>query len=284
VSDAPMPMHEEPLQRRTGELGKRVISAIVMGTAAIGAAWLGGIVFLAVWLMAAVLVWWEWTGVIKAVPRPLLIGVGTVALVCMGVALALDAAAIAFVCAVIGGGVAMAAVQERRVWAGAGVFYAALILIPAVMLRDDAGFGLTAIFWLFAVVWAQDTGAYFAGRFFGGPKLAPAISPNKTWSGAAGGMAAGIAAGIAILYLSGAAVRPMHVVVSIAVIASAMLGDLLESWIKRHFGAKDSGALIPGHGGAMDRLDGFVVAATVALAIGLVRGGTDQPAMGLLQW
>ena len=284
MSDAPMPMHEEPLQRRTGELGKRVISAIVMGTAAIGAAWLGGIVFLAVWLMAAVLVWWEWTGVIKAVPRPLLIGVGTVALVCMGVALALDAAAIAFVCAVIGGGVAMAAVQERRVWAGAGVFYAALILIPAVMLRDDAGFGLTAIFWLFAVVWAQDTGAYFAGRFFGGPKLAPAISPNKTWSGAAGGMAAGIAAGIAILYLSGAAVRPMHVVVSIAVIASAMLGDLLESWIKRHFGAKDSGALIPGHGGAMDRLDGFVVAATVALVIGLVRGGTDQPAMGLLQW
>jgi phosphatidate cytidylyltransferase len=284
VSDAQAPLQQEPLQRPAGELGKRVISGIVLGIAAIGSAWIGGIVFLLIWLLAAVAVWWEWTGVIKAAPRPLLAGVGGVALVCMAVALAMDAPAIAFVCAVIGAGVATAAVQERRVWAGAGVIYAALVLIPSVMLREDAGFGLTAILWLFAVVWGQDTGAYFAGRLLGGPKLAPAISPSKTWSGAAGGMIVGVAAGIAVLHFAGAAIRPMLIVVSVSVIASAMLGDLLESWIKRRFGVKDAGALIPGHGGAMDRLDGFVIAAAVALAIGLVRGGTDNPAAGLLLW
>lgn len=278
------PRGSEPLQRPAGELGKRVVSAIVLGIAAIGSAWIGGIVFLLVWLAAAAAVWWEWTGIIKAVPRPLLAGVGGVALVCMALALALDAPAIAFVCAVIGAGVAMAAVQERRVWAGAGVVYAALALIPPVMLRDDAGFGLIAILWLFAVVWAQDTGAYFAGRLFGGPKLAPAISPSKTWSGVAGGMIAGIAAGVLTLLLAKVAFHPMHVVAAVSVIASAMLGDLLESWIKRRFGVKDAGALIPGHGGAMDRLDGFLIAAAVALAIGLARGGTDNPAAGLLLW
>jgi phosphatidate cytidylyltransferase len=284
VSDAQIPQQQEPLPRPAGELGKRVISAVVLGVAAIGTAWIGGIVFLLVWFAAAVATWWEWSGVIKAEPRSVLVGVGVVALSCMAIALALDAPAISFVCAVIGAGVATAAVQDRRPWAGAGVVYAALILIPAVMLREDPRFGLVAIFWLFAVVWGQDTGAYFVGRFLGGPKLAPTISPSKTWSGAAGGMIAGIAAGLAMLHFAGIAIHPMHVVISVVVIASAMLGDLLESWIKRRFGVKDAGTLIPGHGGVMDRLDGFAIAAAVALAIGLVRAGTDNPAAGLFQW
>lgn len=274
----------EPLPRPGSELAKRIVSAVVLGLAALASAWIGGLLFLLVWTAAALAVWWEWTGIIKAEPRPLLIGVGTAAFVGMAAALALDAAAIAFVCAVIGAGVALASVQTGRVWAGAGVIYAAAALIPAVMLRGDPVLGLVAILWLFAVVWAQDTGAYFAGRLIGGPKLAPGISPSKTWSGAAGGLIAGIASGTAVVLLAAVAFHPMHIVIAFGIVIAAMVGDLLESWIKRRFGAKDSGALIPGHGGVMDRLDGFIAAASVALAIGLVRGGTETPAAGLLAW
>ena len=274
----------EPLPRPASELMKRVVSAFVLALAALATAWIGGLPFLLVWTAAAVAVWWEWTGITKAEPRPLVAGVGAAAILCMAVALALDAAAIAFVCAVIGAGVAMASVQTSRTWAGAGVIYAAATLIAAVMLRGDPALGLVAILWLFAVVWAQDTGAYFAGRLIGGPKLAPSISPSKTWSGAAGGTIAGVAAGTMVVLLAAVELRAMHFAIAFVIVVAAMLGDLLESWIKRRFGAKDSGTLIPGHGGVMDRLDGFIIAAAVALAIGLMRGGTGNPAAGLLLW
>ena len=274
----------EPLPRPASELMKRVVSAVVLGLAALATAWVGGLPFLIVWTAAALAVWWEWTGITKAEPRALVVGVGAAAILCMAAALAFDAAAIAFVCAVIGAGVAMASVQTSRAWAGAGVIYAAATLVPAVMLRGDPALGLVAILWLFAVVWAQDTGAYFAGRLIGGPKLAPSISPSKTWSGAAGGTIAGVAAGAMVVLLAAVELRAMHIAIAFVIVVAAMLGDLLESWIKRRFGAKDSGTLIPGHGGVMDRLDGFIIAAAVALAIGLARGGTDNPAAGLLLW
>jgi phosphatidate cytidylyltransferase len=152
------------------------------------------------------------------------------------------------------------------------------------MLRNDAQFGLVAIFWLFAVVWAEDTGAYFAGRLIGGPKLAVAISPNKTWAGAVGGTVAGMAAGSAVIVAAGIAWRPLHLAVAFVVVVAAQVGDLLESAVKRRFGVKDASALIPGHGGMMDRVDGFLFAAAVALLIGLVRGGAQTPAGGLLAW
>jgi phosphatidate cytidylyltransferase len=149
----------------------------------------GGFVFLAVWTVAALAVWWEWVGIVKADPRPVLIGIGAAAIAGMTVSLFADAAAFAFVCALVGAGVAMASVQSGRLWIAGGAVYAAAVLIPAVMLRSDPALGFVAILWLFAVVWAEDTGAYFAGRYFGGPKLAVRISPNKTWSGAIGGTA-----------------------------------------------------------------------------------------------
>jgi phosphatidate cytidylyltransferase len=153
------------------------------------------------------------------------------------------------------------------------------------MLRADPALGFIAIVWLFAVVWSEDTGAYFAGRFFGGPKLAPAISPGKTWSGAAGGTLAGILAGSVVILAAGIAWRPAHLVVAFLVVVAAQLGDLFESWIKRRFAVKDASNLVPGHGGLMDRLDGFIVAALVALFIGVLHGGgMRSPAEGLLQW
>jgi phosphatidate cytidylyltransferase len=157
------------------------------------------------------------------------------------------------------------------------------VLIPMTMLRNDAALGLVAILWLFAVVWAGDTGAYFAGRLIGGPRLAPAVSPNKTWAGAIGGAVAGVAAGSLVLVAAGFALRPMHLVVALAVSVSAQIGDLAESALKRQFGVKDASTLIPGHGGLMDRVDGLLFAATAALAIGFARGGA-APAGGLLSW
>lgn len=280
---APQTNQDEP-PKRASELTMRVVSSIVLGIAAIATGWLGGFVFLAFWTVAAIAVWWEWVGVVKAESRPVLIGIGVTAIAGMAIALAADAAAIAFVCALIGAGVAVASVQSARGWIGGGIVYAAAVLIPAVMLRDDPALGFIAIVWLFAVVWSEDTAAYFAGRYFGGPKLAPAISPNKTWSGAAGGTIAGVLAGNVVILLAGISWHPAHLLTAFAVVVAAQFGDLLESGIKRRFAVKDASSLLPGHGGLMDRLDGFIVAAALALAIGLAHGGMGGPAAGLLLW
>jgi phosphatidate cytidylyltransferase len=283
LTELHIPQEQEKPARVAGELGKRVASAVVLGLVALATAWYGGIPFLIVWTVAAFAVWWEWSGVIKADPHSLVVAVGWVALAGIAVALAKDAAAIAFVCTVIGAAVAMATAQPGRAWAAAGMFYAAAVLIPMVMLRSDSALGLVAILWLFAVVWAGDTGAYFAGRQFGGLKLAPAVSPNKTWSGAIGGAIAGVAAGSLLLFAAGFALRPAHLAVAFAVSVAAQFGDLVESALKRRFGVKDASALIPGHGGLMDRVDGLLFAAAAALGIGLARGAA-APASGLLSW
>lgn len=279
-----MPAQEAPPGRTRSELGKRVISAIVLGLLAIAAAWAGGVPFIVFWALAAAAVWWEWIGVVQAAQRQLLAVIGAVSIAGMTIALAAGVPAFAFVTTLIGAAVAMSAGQTRRVWVGAGIFYAAAVLIPATMLREHAALGFVTVLWLFAAVWTTDTGAYFAGRAFGGPKLAPSISPKKTWSGAAGGTLAGLVASQAVLYFSGIAWHPMHTVAALLVIIAAQLGDLLESWIKRYFAVKDAGTLLPGHGGVMDRLDGFLIGALVALVIGLIAGGVQAPAAGLLSW
>ena len=166
----------------------------------------------------------------------------------------------------------------------AGVPYAGAIALAPVVLRDDPEYGFMAIVFLFAVVWTTDIAAYFAGRAIGGPKLMPRVSPKKTWSGALGGTLAAV-----LSRWSSPRLRDLPDCVAIALIAvvlsiCAQVGDLFESFLKRRFGAKDSGHLIPGHGGLMDRLDGFVTAALLAALIGLLRGGFEAPGRGLLVW
>jgi phosphatidate cytidylyltransferase len=172
---------------------------------------------------------------------------------------------------------------RRPVWIAAGAVYAAILAIAPIFLRFDPDFGLAAILFLFAVVWGTDIAAYFAGRAFGGPKLWPAVSPNKTWSGALGGVVASICAGVAVAAYAVVPAGPAAVLAAVLSVA-AQGGDLFESHLKRHFGVKDSSHIIPGHGGVMDRIDGFVVAACVAGIIGLVRGGFDHPARAMLLW
>jgi phosphatidate cytidylyltransferase len=137
---------------------------------------------------------------------------------------------------------------------------------------------------LFAIVWSTDIVAYFVGRALGGPKLMPRVSPKKTWSGAIGGTVAAIVVAVAIA--KAAALTGLFAIAMLAVVLSvfAQGGDLFESFLKRRFDAKDSSHLIPGHGGLMDRLDGFVTASVVAALIGLARGGFEAPGRGLLVW
>jgi phosphatidate cytidylyltransferase len=169
-------------------------------------------------------------------------------------------------------------------WTIAGIGYAGIMFAAPVILRVDAAHGLLAILLLFAVVWTTDIFGYFAGRAFGGPKLCPAISPKKTWSGAIAGTLGAMIVAVLLAGYFGTFNKVAIAGIALLLSVTAQLGDLLESWVKRRFGAKDASQLIPGHGGVMDRLDGFWAAVFVGCAIGLLRGGFDAPARGLLVW
>jgi phosphatidate cytidylyltransferase len=169
-------------------------------------------------------------------------------------------------------------------WIIGGIGYAGIMLLAPLLLRADNAYGFLALVLLFAIVWTTDVLGYFAGRAFGGPKLLPAVSPKKTWSGAIAGTLGAIIVAVLVANYFGAFNMTAIAIVAFLLSIMAQLGDLLESWVKRQFGAKDASRLIPGHGGVMDRLDGFWAAALLGCLIGLVRGGFDGAARGLLVW
>jgi phosphatidate cytidylyltransferase len=241
----------DPAAPRTAGLSNlilRVISSVVLAPIAIIVAWIGGVTFAVFWTVAASIVLWEWSALVKRASQ-VDKGLGWFA-----------------------------------GWMVAGLAYAGVLLLAPSVLRRDPALGLVAILFVFAIVWVTDIAAYFVGRAVGGPRLWPTVSPKKTWSGAVGGTLGGVGAGLLVVKLAGLVVAPMLVIVALALSVAAQLGDLLESAIKRHFGAKDAGQLIPGHGGLMDRLDGFLTAAAAAVMVGLLRGGLEGPARGLLVW
>lgn len=152
-------------------------------------------------------------------------------------------------------------------WKAAGFVYALLPALALLWIRDRAPHGLELLLWIFIVTWTTDIGAYFAGRAIGGPKLAPRISPNKTVAGLIGGMVSAALAGYAWTELTSLSATLFWLAPVLALAAQA--GDLFESWMKRRAGVKDSGNWLPGHGGALDRLDGLVVVATLTAAVQL---------------
>jgi phosphatidate cytidylyltransferase len=169
-------------------------------------------------------------------------------------------------------------------WRYLGVPYVGIPAMAFVLLRSDLNYGALAIVWVLFIVWAADTLAYFSGRIIGGPKLAPRLSPKKTWAGLGGAVV-----GSAMASTLSAAAAHLSGIAWLALLAGLLAlveqgGDLFKSALKRHYGLKDSGALIPGHGGVIDRVDGLVAVATAAALIGLLRGGLQATGSGLLAW
>jgi phosphatidate cytidylyltransferase len=155
----------------------------------------------------------------------------------------------------------------------AGLVYAAAAVLALGWLRSGAD-GRLVLFFLLVVVWCSDIGAYMAGRLIGGPRLAPAISPGKTWSGSAGGLVAAVLGGVVVVAIGHRTGQGTLAAIPIAAVLGivSQIGDLGESWLKRQFGVKDSGKLIPGHGGLLDRLDGLMAAALAASIWALAAG------------
>jgi phosphatidate cytidylyltransferase len=146
-------------------------------------------------------------------------------------------------------------------WLLAGFGYALIPALALLWIRERGAHKLDMLLWVFIVTWSTDIGAYFAGRSIGGPKLAPAISPNKTWAGLFGGMiAASLLGGLWVVELG---LPRLLLLLAPMFAVGAQLGDLFESGLKRRAGVKDSGTILPGHGGVLDRLDGLVVVATL---------------------
>jgi phosphatidate cytidylyltransferase len=172
---------------------------------------------------------------------------------------------------------------ERRNWAAAGFLYAGVAEIASVLLRLDAVKGFVALVFVLLIVWVTDSGGYFAGRGIGGPKLWPRVSPKKTWAGAIGGLVASLAVACVFAVLDLGKAGPLLTIGGVLSVVS-QLGDLFESAVKRRFGVKDSSQIIPGHGGLLDRLDGFVAAVALAALFGFLRGGADGVGRGLMVW
>jgi phosphatidate cytidylyltransferase len=274
--------------RLGADFAARAASAAVMMAAALGFAWLGGFPFMVFWCVVSIGVLAEWRRLVGG--EGVLVGVGVGAI-------ALFAASLLgawgewpypelAVLALLAGAVATAALTDadHRFVAGAGVLYAGVLAAGANALRASPQYGFAAILWLFGVVWGADVMAYLGGRLIGGPKLWPRVSPGKTWSGAIVGVVLGAVVGAIVAWASapyGVSILRLTEL-GFVLAAASQFGDLFESALKRRAGVKDSGALIPGHGGLMDRLDGFIAATAVALAFAYLRREGDWLASGLL--
>ncbi len=245
---------------RQAELATRAVVGAAMIAVALGGLWLGGVAFWILCSAVALGVLREWAMLMGAREPDL-----RLMLFAMVVPLAIMSPwaagagfrALGFV---LGASLFIYGVSRQPVRA-AGLLYAGLPVLALLIIRDQPR-GLLFGFWTLALVWACDMGAFFAGRWLGGPRLAPAISPNKTWAGLIGGVVAAGTLGAALHVGYGLPWRLTLATPALAIASQG--GDLFESWLKRRAGVKDSGTLLPGHGGLLDRLDGLVPVAPLA--------------------
>lgn len=260
----------------------RIISALVLAPPALAVLYVGAPYSDVLVAGVAVLVAWEWARLCGrgAIGMPGAVLIATV----LAASLTASLGFYSLASWVIAAGAASAAAAATRVrlgealWYTVGAVYLGAAILAFLWLRADPDSGWAAILWLVAVVWATDVGAYAVGRAVGGPRLAPRISPGKTWAGLAGGAAAAAAAGMAVaLGLGLADLGPARLggiaVASAALAVVAQVGDLFESHLKRRAGVKDASNLIPGHGGVLDRIDGLLAAALALAGVVRLTGG-----------
>jgi phosphatidate cytidylyltransferase len=261
----------------------RIASAIVLVPLAIAAAYAGGWYWTALVTLCAVGLFVEWLMVTGISGNALLTVTGAALLAIAAPFLALRNVDIALIVLALG----LIAVCIRsplpRWWAIGGFLYAAAAQVSSILVRQDRSEGFVALVFILLVVWCTDIGGYFAGRSIGGRKLWPRVSPNKTWAGAIGGLVASliVAGGFAV---NGFGKTGPLLMIAATLSVASQLGDLFESAIKRRFGVKDSSHIIPGHGGLLDRLDGYVAAVVLAAILGVLRGGAGGVGTALMIW
>jgi phosphatidate cytidylyltransferase len=264
-------------------LAMRVMAALVLAPLAIAAAWFGGWFWLALVTITVIGLLGEWLLIVGNLRRPVLFW-GFLSLGAAGLAAAIDNFELANLSIALGlFAMFLFSAPAHRSWSAIGLAYTAAALFACVLLRRDPSHGFMALIFVFLVVWITDILGYFVGRGLGGPKLWVRISPKKTWSGAIGGVAGSIVFAAAFAAAGYTKLAPMLLLGTVISVIS-QLGDLFESALKRQFGVKDSSQIIPGHGGLLDRLDGFMAAIIAAAVIGYMRSGTETIGQGLLVW
>ncbi len=248
---------------------KRLVTGLVLAPPVLAAFYLGYPFLDLLVLLAAAVLAWEWGRICGRgkLELPSWIAIGSALL---AVPISHLASPLQFLLFALAAAAAIVLIGRRSgttLWILAGFAYVVAACLTILWLRNQGENGALLLLWLLLVVWATDSFAYFSGRLIGGPKLAPRVSPNKTWAGLAGGMlaAAAVGLGFASLGLVGAGWASLALLgASLALVAQA--GDLMASALKRRFGVKDSSNLIPGHGGLLDRVDGLM-SASIALAV-----------------
>jgi phosphatidate cytidylyltransferase len=263
------------------DLKTRLISGVLLAAAAIGLTWASPWTFALLVLAVSIIVAWEWGRIVRDGGIDMIFVVHASAL-CAAVALGVVGQPVLGLIALLVGTIvtALLGFGDRGPMTAVGLIYAGLPAVALVWLRGARPYGFEAALFLLLSVWATDTGAYAAGRLIGGPKLAPAVSPNKTWSGLLGGVtASALVALVLALAINAGPARLVLTAVFLAVISQA--GDLMESALKRQHAVKDASNIIPGHGGFMDRVDGLIFA-SVAAAVLAAMVDVSRPASALL--
>ncbi len=241
------------------ELQTRIVVGVTLIAIAVGALWFGGNSFWVLAVAAGIIMIGEWADLMKQSEHRRLAQFALCVPLAIMAPIAAGPSFLAF--GFVLGAAVFLILIKRNFRFGAGALYVGFPILALLWIRGQDE-GLLLAFWALALVWATDIGAYFAGRSIGGPKIAPAISPNKTWAGLIGGMIAALALG---LVLEAYCQLPHNLAITSPFLAiCAQAGDFFESWLKRKAGLKDSGKLLPGHGGALDRLDGVVTAVPIA--------------------
>jgi len=259
------------------ELQLRIVSAIVMIVVVLAATWSGGMAFKVVAAAIGLLVYYEWSTITRLSEtsiRANAFGWFSMVVICLNMLFGRAELTVPLFAGLVITAAIPALLRRVTWWQPGGLFYAGLSAISLSAIRGEDSLGFIAMLFVFVVVWATDILAYFVGRAIGGPKLAPRISPGKTWSGAVGGTVAGVAGGLLVAMAHFQDIGIWVGIVALTLSIASQIGDLFESFIKRRFGVKDSSKLIPGHGGVMDRVDGLVFACFAAffLAIGMSAG------------
>jgi phosphatidate cytidylyltransferase len=263
---------------------KRLGSALVLAAIGLGAVVASPWTFASLIAGAGAVVAWEWSRLVRGRDIDPAMAMQAAAIAAIALLVTLRRPELAAIALALGlAGIAFATRGEARLWSLFGLLYIAVPAWALVLLRSDQSHGITAVLYVICVAILTDTASYAGGRLLGGPKLAPRISPQKTWSG--------LIVGLAVPTLAGFAFAPWALgtspfwlaFISLILAAACQIGDLTESGIKRRFGVKDMSGIIPGHGGVLDRIDGLLFAALAAAAI-VAFHGIDNPGQALLLW